>query len=92
MVKLDKNAIQSSREFKDVKKKEIYRKLYSKVCEEINKQAKNHKTSCIYDIPLISSEFPCFDVIEAAKYVTKKLEKHEIKVIQNSNTLVINWK
>ena len=91
MVKIDKNAIQMSKEHKYIQKKEIYRKLYDHVSKKINKYAQNNQTFVTYEMPIISSEFPCFDATEASKYIMKKLQKQGIKSEFNKNTIVISW-
>ena len=76
------------------KQKEInlYKLIYERVHNKINRQAASNSVACLYQIPKIIYGFPLIDIPKTMEYIIKILtEKGFIAFPISHNTIYISW-
>ena len=74
------------------KKHKIFKKIYTRVEQKIQKASSANLFECWYEIPEFILNLPLYKIDDCKHYIIKKLNKNEFKVIDhNINTICISW-
>ena len=84
--------LNQSRDEKEVKKIEIYRKVLDKVHFKIQENSKRNISFCFYTIPNFILGLPAYDHLSCADYIVDKLRKNGFIVLYtHPNLLYVSW-
>ena len=83
--------LNANRQSRRNKTKKVYKKILEDVYKKIKLRNEHNSTQLTFHVPLIMFDTPLYDLSEAIRYLSKKLQKGGFKVYIKDNVLLVDW-